>query len=257
MNEELKRRIAAGRDFLKAGDWRGFSEVPTDQRRGVEIPAFQKALPEGAEAIPLPDPAGLELGRTPLAEVIAQRRSRRRFTDESLTLEELSFLLWSTQGLKRVVKGWSFRTVPSAGSRHPFETYLLVERVDGLEKGLYRFLPKPHALISLPAAAGLRRRSVVALVGQDFNPAVTFYWTALPYRTEWRYSVVSHKVIAIDAGHLCQNLYLAAESLGCGTCAIGAYDQAKADELVGADGTDEFVVYAAPVGRLAVGENAD
>jgi len=76
-----------------------------------------------------------------------------------------------------------------------------------------------------------------------------FIWTTIPYRMEWRYSVVSHKIIALDAGHVCQNLYLACESIGCGTCAIGAYDQEKMDRFLGVDGEEEFAIYAAPVGR--------
>jgi SagB-type dehydrogenase family enzyme len=77
---------------------------------------------------------------------------------------------------------------------------------------------------------------------------VLFFWTAIPYRSEWRYAAASHKLIALDAGHLCQNLYLACEAIGAGTCAIGAYDQALCDELLGVDGVDELTVYAAPVG---------
>ena len=76
-----------------------------------------------------------------------------------------------------------------------------------------------------------------------------FIWTTIPNRMEWRYSVVSHKIIALDAGHVCQNLYLACESIGCGTCAIGAYDQEKMDKFLGVDGEEEFAIYAAPVGR--------
>ena len=81
-------------------------------------------------------------------------------------------------------------------------------------------------------------------------PAVTFIWTALPERTEWRYAEASYKVIALDAGHVCQNLYLACQAVGCGTCAIAAYNQTLLDELLGVDGSDEFAVYLAPVGKL-------
>jgi len=80
--------------------------------------------------------------------------------------------------------------------------------------------------------------------------AATFIWTAIPYRTEWRYTFISHKMIAQDAGHLCQNLYLACEAIGAGTCGIGAYNQAKLDALLGVDGKEEFAIYAAPVGKL-------
>jgi SagB-type dehydrogenase family enzyme len=67
---------------------------------------------------------------------------------------------------------------------------------------------------------------------------------------EWRYSVAAHRVILIDAGHVCQNLYLACQAIGAGTCAIAAYDQNKMDEFLKVDGKDEFVVYLAPVGKV-------
>ena len=89
-----------------------------------------------------------------------------------------------------------------------------------------------------------------ATLEQFWDPAVYFIWTAIPYRTEWRYSSASAKLVALDAGHLCQNLYLACEAVSCGTCGIGAYDQKKCDSFVKADGKDEFVVYLAPVGKV-------
>jgi nitroreductase len=82
------------------------------------------------------------------------------------------------------------------------------------------------------------------------HAAVIFIWTAIPYRTEWRYTVVAPKIIAQDSGHLCQNLYLACEAIGAGTCAIGAYDQARMDAFLGVDGEEELTLYLAPVGRV-------
>ena len=88
--------------------------------------------------------------------------------------------------------------------------------------------------------------------GQSFvgGCAATFIWTTIPYRMEWRYAEASYKVIALDAGHVCQNLYLACEAVDAGTCAIGAYDQDLMDSLIEVDGEDEFTVYVAPVGKL-------
>ena len=80
--------------------------------------------------------------------------------------------------------------------------------------------------------------------------ALVFIWSCVPYRGEWRYTTKAHKVMLLDAGHVCQNLYLASESIGCGTCGIGAYDQSSVDDFLGLDGSDEFVVYLAPVGRI-------
>jgi SagB-type dehydrogenase family enzyme len=80
--------------------------------------------------------------------------------------------------------------------------------------------------------------------------AVVFIWTVIPYRTEWRYSFLAPKIIAQDSGHLCQNLYLASEAIGFGTCAIGAYDQGKMDAVLGVNAEEEFTIYVAPVGKV-------
>ena len=144
------------------------------------------------------------------------------------------------------------RTVPSAGCRHPFETYLAVLRVGELENGIYRYLPLDHSLVFVRAVENLPAHLTAATRGQSFTgqAAVTFIWTVIPERTEWRYAEASYKVIALDAGHVCQNLYLACEAIGAGTCAIAAYDQTLADDLLGVDGDEEFSIYMAPVGKV-------
>jgi len=242
------------RQFLKSDLWDAWTKLETDQRKQIPPPPPQKPCPQDATLIDLVAPEDLTVGRMPLIEAINRRRSRRRFTEQPLTLEELSFLLWATQGVREVLSDGSFtrRTVPSGGSRHPFETYLVVNRVSGVGPGLYRYLPLAHKLCFLYADAGLTDRVIDASRDQRFvgHCAVTFIWTAIPYRTEWRYSIISPKIIALDAGHLCQNLYLASEAIGAGTCAIGAYDQAKMDAILGVDGREEFTVYVAPVGKL-------
>jgi SagB-type dehydrogenase family enzyme len=90
-----------------------------------------------------------------------------------------------------------------------------------------------------------------ALLGQKWaeKSAAVFAWTAIPARMEWRYAEAAYKVIAVDAGHVGQNLYLACECVGAGTCAIGAYSQDGMDRLLGVDGEEEFTVYIAPVGK--------
>ena len=99
---------------------------------------------------------------------------------------------------------------------------------------------------------GLDYRIAEAAFNQSFvgEGAVTLIWTAIPSRMEWRYSLAAHKMIALDAGHVCQNLYLACEAIDAGTCAIAAYDQEKMDALIGVDGAEEFVIYMAPVGKI-------
>ena len=246
--EEVREVIARGRSFLRA-NWAQFTHVDSDQERGVPAPPLQKPLPPDAQVVTLPDQGSLALGSMPVSEAIRNRKSRRKYSAEFLSREELSFLLWATQGVRRRSPINTLRTVPSGGARHALETYLYLTRVAGIGEGLYRYLPLDHALLVLPGPEGLAGRLDEALFEQSWDAAAVFVWAAVPYRMEWRYSWVSHKIIALDAGHVCQNLYLACEALGCGTCAIGAYDQEKLDALLGLDATEEFSVYAAPVGR--------
>jgi len=228
-----------------------FSE--TDQNRMVPPPPVEKPYDAGAKTIALPRIETLtEIGRIDLCTAIGRRRSCRTYSSEFLSIEELSFLLWATQGIRhKPDAGHALRTVPSAGCRHAFETYLSVHRIDGLEKGIYRYLPVEHRLLFEFEVEHLKRRIAQGALGQQFagEAAVTFIWTVIPYRMEWRYGLAAHKVIALDAGHVCQNLYLASEAVGAGTCAIAAYDQTGMDSLLKIDGEKEFTIYLAPVGK--------
>lgn len=244
----------SNRNFLKAGDWRKFAGAQTDQQKGVEHPPTQKPHPKGAMLIDLVSPEEFTIGDVSLIDAINNRSSHRSYVDKPLSLEELSFLLWSTQGIKRTTDNGvtTFRTVPSAGSRHPVETYLLINNVSSLSPGLYRYLPEEHKLLGIKSEPSMPVKLAEACCGQTFvsTAAVTFIWTVIPYRTEWRYALFSHKVIALDAGHICQNLYLAVEAISAGTCGIGAYLQGEVDSFVGVDGVDEFTVYISPVGKI-------
>lgn len=249
--------IKERRELLKAHD---YDETPheewwkPDQQKGVEPPPLEKPFDKNAKFIDLIDPKGFQDRQLPLTDAIANRESRRVFTDDSLSLEELSFLLWATQGVREVDKNkvWTKRAVPSGGGRQPFETYLLVTNVDGLEKGVYRYLPIEHKLIivteHLPDAEDLVDKAwYQKFIGMG---AVVFAWAAMPYRSEWRYSILSYKDILIEAGHICQSLYLACEAIGAGTCAIAAYNQKGVDELIQVDGENEMTVYLSPVGKV-------
>jgi len=133
------------------------------------------------------------------------------------------------------------------------ETYLHVRHVESMAPGLYRYLPLEHAVIAVDApGAAPRSRLGEICYKQSFvdEAAVTFVWTAIPYRTEWRYGPDLLKDILLTCGHICQNLYLACEAIGAGTCAILAYDQDELDAFLGVDGQDEISVYVAPVGRV-------
>ena len=224
------------------------------QRKGVPPPPLEKEYNRESVLAELAKSEATNLGDIPLAKAIKQRESRRKYTLGKMNLGELSFLLWATQGVKSVDKDkvWTKRTVPSGGARHPFETYLIVNRVEGLEPGVYRYLPIEHKLLLVDNEKPLPSMISEACLGQTFveEAAVVFVWTVIPYRTEWRYSVISYKGILVDVGHVCQNLYLACEAICAGTCAILAYDQKKMDSLIGVDGEDEFTIYLAPVGKI-------
>ncbi len=226
----------------------------TDQNQGVPVPPLEKPCSPDAQKIDLPRTQdGDHLPKVDVTRAIGNRRSHRVYLPQSLLLEELAYLLWCTQGMREnPVAGHGYRNVPSAGCRHALETYLAVFRVAGLAPGIYRYLPVSHQLVFECEDAMLSRKMITASLGQTYtgHSAVTFIWTAIPYRMEWRYGLAAHKVIALDAGHVCQNLYLACEVIGAGTCAIAAYDQEELDELLGLDGEEEFSVYLAPVGKI-------
>jgi len=195
-----------------------------------------------------------------LYKIMVNRKSSRLYEQDSLSLKELSYLLWMTQGVKDiagVAHRVTLRNVPSAGARHALETYVFVNRVEGVEPGCYHYLPQTHELELISQDEQQIQKLSAAFCGQTFfgGSAVAFVWTAVPYRMEWRYGTMAEKLILLDAGHVCQNLYLAAASIGCGVCAIGAYEQDKADELLGLlqtrgdERNEEIVVYAASVGK--------
>ncbi|MFA4915436.1 MAG: SagB/ThcOx family dehydrogenase [Syntrophales bacterium] len=242
------------RYFLKDEIRKSFDFSQTDQNRGINPPPIQKPFPEDAARVPLTK-AGLWTGIQDIsvADAIRNRKSRRKYLQHPLTLDDLSFLLWATQGIRQILdRGHAYRTVPSAGCRHALETYLCVLNIEGLDPGLYRYLPLEHQLLLEFTDDKLSEKLVDAVYGQPYpgKAPVTFIWTAIPYRMEWRYGLAAHKVIAIDAGHVCQNLYLACEAIHAGTCAIAAYDQAGMDKLLKIDGIDEFTIYMAPVGKV-------
>jgi SagB-type dehydrogenase family enzyme len=190
-------------------------------------------------------------------DAIAARRSLRDFSDAALTRDELSFLLWATQGVTAIQRDDSgkvvqeFRAAPSAGGRYPLETYIAVARVDGIASGIYRYHSEAHELIVVREDAAISTTLKAACYGQDFvgTAAVVFIWSAVPYRTEWKYAHISHRMIAMEAGHVCENLCLAAESLAAGACPVMAYQQPRVDELIGADSRDEFALYLACIGK--------
>lgn len=246
------------RYFLKDSIRKTIDFSKTDQSRGVELPPIEKPYSPDSKRMELIMADWDDMFTITLSEAIKNRQSRRNYNQDPITFLELSFLLWATQGVRLYAGDYAFRNVPSAGCRHTLETYLAIFNVEGpntrenLEPGIYRYLPLTHELLFEFKEENLKEKMIKATFGQTFagKSAVTFIWTTIPYRMEWRYGLDSHKVIAMDAGHVGQNMYLACEAISTGTCVIGAYDQEYLDDLLRVDGEEEFAIYLAPVGKI-------
>ena len=222
------------------------------QKNGISLPDLQLPKTKGAQTSSLPKVDEIKPDIDSFIELVNQRETLRQYSNESLDLYELAYLLWATQGVKTITDyPLTKRTVPSAGSRHPFETYLLVNLVKGLESGLYRYLAVEHKLEKIPTPGDINERITEGCLKQKHvaDSAVTFIWVAVPIRTVWRYSQRGYRYMLLDAGHVCQNLYLAAESIECGVCAIAAYDDDLVNRALGLDGENLFAIYLASLGK--------
>ncbi len=222
---------------------------PSDQSQEVPQPLLEMPFDAAGEVFDLPAPEGVD---TPLRELIAGRKSTRSYANAAISQLELSYMLWATQGIRELVgERATKRSVPSAGARHAFETYLLANRVDGMAPGLYRYMAFDHKLAEFIPGDEIADQVRHASLDQLFlrNSAVTFLWVCDVYRMTWRYRARGYRYLFMDAGHVCQNLYLAAESIGCGACAVGAFDDDLLNDLLGLDGENQFVVYMGAVGK--------
>lgn len=241
-----------GREFMRLTAHQFLS--PTGDMTGVPQPPLELPVPEASVRIALPEPVLAEDTQRDLYGVLVRRRSIREYAKAPISLTELSFLLWATQGVKEVTdRPATLRPVPSAGARHAFETYLVVNRVGDLAPGLYRYAALEHKLaevdLSTTTTAGIASacRTSQPLCATS---AVTFIWVAVTERMTWLYGERGYRFLHLDAGHVCQNLYLAADAVSCGVCAIGGFNDSDMNSFLGLDGEDLFVIYLATVGKM-------
>jgi SagB-type dehydrogenase family enzyme len=245
-----KKKAAIGRDFMRKTQFKLLD--PTDQSLNQPgPPSFYPPHP-ALPLIDLPDPQTVALKELSLKQAINDRKSEREFlVDQSISLSDLSYLLWATQGVKEADEMDAFKTVPSAGARHPLETFILVQRVEGLDPGLYRYVGPSHQIQNLQApdtmAASIAATSLQPELIQ--TSAVTFLWTAVAYRMTWRYGDRGYRYIHLEAGHVGQNLYLASQLIGCGICTTAAFNDDDLNRTLGIDGNDHFAVYLGVVGK--------
>jgi SagB-type dehydrogenase family enzyme len=180
-------------------------------------------------------------------EAIEQRRSIRDYSGEPLTMDQLSLLLHSASGITE--PSYPLRAGPSAGALYPLEVYPVVNRVDGLARGVYHYCPADHSL-DLVKEGDFRTFLLTSTMGQNMvlRAGVVFVITAIFQRTRWKYQERTYRYVLLEAGHLGQNLYLAATSLGLGACAIGAFFDDQVNELVDVDGNKEAAIYLISIG---------
>jgi SagB-type dehydrogenase family enzyme len=238
-----------GQEFMEKTKYK-YLEM-SDQRKGVAAPLLQLEYDKSKKLIDLPKPAKIEVPKKDIRDAIEDRKSIRKYSDKPLTMNELAWLLWATQGIKEIGEIWTKRTVPSAGARHAFETYVLVNNVEDLKPGVYRYLAIDHKLVEYDLSDDIADKLAEGAYGQNMvkNGAATFIWVAVPYRISWRYGERSYRYLHLDAGHVSQNLYLACENIDAGCCAIAAFYDEKMNEYLGLDGKKQFVIYLQSLGK--------
>jgi SagB-type dehydrogenase family enzyme len=210
---------------------------PKTYKHYTEAPKIQLETPsrDGGEA---------------LWTTIAKRRSVRNFKDASLTKQDLSRLLWATQGITKKDMGFEFRACPSAGALYPVETYLVLNNVERIDAGIYHYNILDHSIEQLQKG-DFRLKIAQAALDQDMAYAANavFVWTALFARAEWKYEQRAYRYVYLDAGHIAQNLALAAVSLSLGSCQIAALYDEEVNALLDIDGKEESVLYMSVVGH--------
>ncbi|MEN3037072.1 MAG: SagB/ThcOx family dehydrogenase [Candidatus Methanosuratincola petrocarbonis] len=211
-------------------------------------PSPYKEYP-GSEEIALP---AFPIPAATLEWCIRTRRSIREYSPEPVSLDQISFMLWASTGLRERTGGYEFRTAPSAGALYPVETYLLVNNCSGLKNGIYHYSVRRHSLETVKQG-DFGERLAHASLGQPMcaEAPCVFMWSAVFSRSEWKYKDRAYRYVYLEAGHIAQNLALAAVSLGLGTCQIAAFLDDEVNKLIGLDGAEESVIYMSSVGRPA------
>jgi SagB-type dehydrogenase family enzyme len=194
-------------------------------------------------------PREVEFGGLSLDQAIESRRSERDFKDMPLSLLELSRLLHYGYGITE--KREQLRAAPSAGALYPIEIYPVANNVQGLARGIYRYLVADHSL-ALVREGDFRHQMMRHALGEEMmeRASVVLVLSAVFERSAWRYRERAYRYILFEAGHISQNIYLVATALGLGTCAVGAFDDQGYNSIMGVDGKKESVIYLMPVGKI-------
>jgi SagB-type dehydrogenase family enzyme len=236
---------AAGESFHRATSLSWSGVMGGLFRSRPPRPAQYKTDP-GVERIALPEP---DFEGLPLERAIARRRSVRRYAPEPLRLRQLSQLLHAAQGITGTAHGQPLRAAPSAGALYPFEIYVIAHRIAELDPGIYHYAVRDHGL-EVVATGDFRQRITSAALQQDMlgQADTTFVLAAVFDRSRHKYGERGLRYVYMEAGHISQNISLQAVSLGLGSVGVGAFLDAKVNELIGADGRQEAAIYLHAVG---------
>jgi len=224
---------------------------------GVWVPVPSGRFPglvkkmEGIKEVKLP--SGKELAgllEEKLWKVLVTRRSRRDYEPGGIRLDELAALLHFSVGIWGSKYGYPLRPYPSAGALQPVEVYSIVGEVEGLEPGIYHYDPSIPSL-KLIREGDLRGELMSIALGQGHvgEAPLSLVLTVVYARTRWKYGARAYRYVHLDAGFAAQNIYLIAEALGLGTCAVGAFSDDGLSRLLGIDGWSEFPMLIMPIGR--------
>ena len=225
--------------------WRG---VLGDMFRSKPRKPPQYKTYPGSKKLELPKP---KYRGMVLEEAIEKRRSVRNYSKKAISMAQLSQLLFAAQGVTGKMYDKALRTAPSAGALYPFEVYVVVNNVQDVPQGIYHYLVLDHAL-ELVKAGDFSGKISDAGLEQDMLGAAgaTFVLSAIFDRVRHKYGERGYRYAYIEAGHISQNIYLQAVSLGLGSVCAGAFLDEKVNRLVGVDGHKEAVIYLHAVGSL-------
>ena len=209
----------------------------------------------GRGSVNLPEPRHEGLS---VEEAIRERRSTRSYAPEALKLEELSQILFAAQGITGSMGDRSLRAAPSAGATYPFEIYVFAHCVEGLDPGIYHYLPYGHE-VEVVREGDFREALSDACLGQSMleEAACVFVLAAVAERTTDVYGDRGLMYVYMEAGHISQNIYLQSTSLGLAVVAVGAFYESEVDALIGLDGEHETSIYVNCVGRKVATEDGD
>ncbi len=243
--KERAKEVSIGERFHRETSltWRG---VVGDMFRAKPKQPPQYKVYHDANKIELPKP---EYTGITVEEAIKKRRSIRNYSAKPISKAQLSQLLFAAQGVTGKMYGKALRTAPSAGALYPFEIYIIANNVQDLPRGIYHYSVLDHAL-ELVKSGDFRSQIIDAGLSQQMlgDSGVTFVLSAIFDRVRHKYGERGCRYVYMEAGHISQNIYLQAVSLGLGSVCAGAFSDEKVNKLIDVDGWKEAAIYLHPVG---------